>query len=194
MVQEDFLQYRGINRSGRKEQLVLNVYSAYNLELPKVFQDPQEEHLELLRDQSSKLNLEGGLVKLPNPCTLVDGWLKAPSYLPNTTQGDVEEYLKNNNAGKAFRSGQSLLASKHLDNIMSHNISNNIRFCFVHGVCLPEQKLSNEYYNVRVCLHKDTAKVVCADCSCVAGCVKIYLMTLFCITFNCLYHTYTPLL
>ncbi|XP_057308114.1 uncharacterized protein LOC130646000 [Hydractinia symbiolongicarpus] len=120
---QDFLQI-GINRSGKKEQLVLNAYSAYNLQLPVVFLDPQEEQAEILNDRSSKLHLEGGLVKLPIPWTLIDGWMKALSYLPNTTQDDI----KNNN-------------------VMSHNIGNNVRYCFV----------------------RDNAKVICGDCSCVAS-------------------------
>lgn len=70
----------------------MNVFSAYDLELPIVFQDPQEEQLEILSNGSSKLNLERGLVK--SPCKLVDGWLKAQSYLLNTTQGDVEDFFK----------------------------------------------------------------------------------------------------
>ena len=65
--------------------------------------------------------------------------------------------------------GNSLLDSGHLSNIMVHVISPNIRYCIVRGLCLPEQKLSKDVYNVWVCLHKDSVAVATGDCSCTTG-------------------------
>ena len=82
---------------------------------------------------------------------------------------EVIDCLDKNNGGKAYRSGKSLLHSEHLSNVMTHNISNNIRYTFVCGYCFPEQQTSNKPYDVWVCLHKDTGNIVEGACSCVAG-------------------------
>ena len=82
---------------------------------------------------------------------------------------NVIEYLTKYDAGKAFKGGKSLCQSGHVSNVMTHLISPNIRFCFVRGLCLPEQKLSKEPYNVWLCLHKDSGEVTTGGCSCTAG-------------------------
>ena len=138
---QDFLQDRAINKSGQKEQLVNNVNCAYNMGLDVVFQDPQQEQEEVKNDKLNKLLLENGLVMLP--IKAIDGWVKAPLNIPSTTYDDVISYMVNNNAGKAYKRGKSLLESGHLDNIMTHVISPNLRYCFVQGTCLPEQRLGN---------------------------------------------------
>ena len=166
---QEYLQDRGVNKAGKKEQLVHNVECAYNMTLPIVYQDIQEEQVERQRDSNNKLILENYMLTLPSPLKLIDGWVKAPENLPNTTYDNVNNYLVDNDAGKAFKGGKSLLESGHLDNVMTHAISPNLRYCFVRGLCLPEQKVSNDQYNVWVCIHKDTAEIICAECSCVAG-------------------------
>ena len=70
---------------------------------------------------------------------------------------------------------ESLLESGHLADVRSHLISPNIRYCFVRGKCTPEQRISNDAYDVWAVLHKDNAKVICAECSCIAGYVFINL-------------------
>ena len=166
---QEYLQDRGINKSGKKDQLVVNADCAYNMNLPIVYQDIQEEQEERKRDSANKLVMENGMLTLSNPLTLSDGWVKAPENLPGATHSDIHAYLTKHEAGKAFKGGKSLLESGHLENVMTNAISPNIRYCFVRGICLPEQKVSNDYYNVWVCLHKDSSEVICGECSCVAG-------------------------
>ena len=120
--------------------------------------------------------LEGGLIKLPDPKTLTDGWVEAPANIPDTIYDNIMEYLLKHNAGKAFRGGKSLLESGYVSNIMTHSISVNLRYCIVRGLCVAEQKLSKDPYNVWVCLHKDNADVITGDCSCTAGYVVICLV------------------
>ena len=81
----------------------------------------------------------------------------------------VTAYLANHDAGKAYKGGKSLLVSGHISNVMTHSISANIRYCFVRGMCCPEQKLSKNDYDVWLCLHKDTGEIMTADCKCAAG-------------------------
>ena len=160
---------RSVNKGGNKDVLVKNAYGAYCLNLPVTATDYLEEQEEIKKNYKEKLIFENGLITLPDPVTLQDGWYSAPENLPNTVYDDVIDYLDKNNAGKAYRSGKSLLDSEHLSNVMTHNISNNIRYTFVRGYCFPEQRTSNKPYDVWVCLHKDTGNIVEGACKCVPG-------------------------
>ena len=104
---QNFLQDREINKTGKKEQLVINALNAYNLGIPVSYQDIGEEDEERRLDHSKKLSLEDGLVSLPDPSKLVEGWVAAPTNLPNTTYDEVMEYLNENDAGKAYKGGKS---------------------------------------------------------------------------------------
>ena len=60
----------------------------------------------------------------------------------------LTSYLVNNDAGKAYRNRKSLLDSEHLSNVMTQNISNNIKYTFVRGYCFQEEPTSNKPYDV----------------------------------------------
>ena len=148
---QEYLADRSI-KTGNKDVLVKNAYGAFCLNVPVTATDYLEEQEEIKKNYKEKLILENGLVTLPDPVTLQDGWYSAPENLPNTVYDDVIDCLDKNDTGKAYRSGNSLLDSENLSNVMTHNISNNIRYTFVHGYCFPEQRTSNN-----------------GTCSCVAG-------------------------
>ena len=78
-------------------------------------------------------------------------------------------YLRDTDAGKAFKGGESVLFSGHIKSVMTYSISSNIRYCIVKGLCHPEQKLGQNPYTVWICLHKDSGAVVNGECTCVAG-------------------------
>ena len=136
---QEYLANRSINKTGNKDVLVKNAYRAYCLNLPVTAIGYLEEQEEIKKNYKEKLILENGLVTLPDPVILQDGWYSAPENLPNTVYDDVIDYLDKNEAGKAHRSGKSLLDSEHLSNVMTQNISSNIRYTFVRGYCFPEQ-------------------------------------------------------
>ena len=115
--------------------LVKSAYGAYCLNLPVTATDYLEEQEEIMKNYKEKLILENGLVTLPDPLTLQDGWYSAPENLPNTVYDDVIYCLDKNDAGKACKSGKSLLDSEHLSNVMTYNIRNNIIYTFVRGCC-----------------------------------------------------------
>ena len=100
---------------------------AYCMGLDVVFQNPQQEQEEVKNIKLIKLVFENCLVMLPDPIKVIDGWVKAPLNIPSTTYDDVISYIVNNNAGKAYKRGKSLLESGHLDNIMTHVFSPNLR-------------------------------------------------------------------
>jgi len=172
---QEYLTDRSINKTGNKAKLVNNANQAYILDLPVSFTDPQEEKQQIEEDEKNKLILDDGMLTLPSPKTLFDDWIEAPSHLPDTLYDNVNDYLLKSDAGKAFKGGKSLLLSGHLINVMVHMITPNVRYCYIRGLCHPEQRLSKPPYNVWVCLHKDSGEVVTGECSCVAGCVIILL-------------------
>ena len=172
-----YLADRCINKSGNKAKLVENVYGAYKQKLPITFTDPQQEKEQIKIDTKKKLVLENGMITLPNPSILKYNWYEAPAYLPDTIFSDVEKYLKDNDAGKAFQVGKSLLESGHLHSVAVHLLSPTVRYCFVQGYCHPEQRTSNPEYTVWVILNKDTGVVINGHCGCVAGYV-IFVLTL----------------
>lgn len=167
---QSFLGDRGINRSGNKAKLVINAFGTYNMKIPVIQTDVAEESAQVKQDRNLKLILENGLVTLPDPNRIADNWVFAPALLPDTLYTNVDNYLKENNAGKAFAGGKSLLQSEHLFHVMVNTISPNIRYCFVKGLCYSEQKFkTKDAYDVWVCLHKDSGIIETGDCSCVAG-------------------------
>ena len=167
---QSFLGDRGVNRSGNKPKLVTNAFGTYNMKLPIIQTDVAEESAQVKLDRNLKLILENGLVILPDPNRIADSWVFAPALLPDTLHTNVDNYLKETDAGKAYAGGKSLLQSGHIFNVMVNTISPNVRYCFVKGLCYPEQKFkTKDAYDVWVCLHKDSGIVETGDCSCVAG-------------------------
>ena len=112
----DFLAKRDINRNGNKEILVANAKNAFMMNIPIIQSDVQEEIEEIKRDLNDKLCLENGLIQLPNPVQLEDGWVLAPTNLPDTMFEQIANFLESNDAGKAYKGGKSLLDSGHLSN------------------------------------------------------------------------------
>ena len=62
--------------------LVKDAYGAYFLNLPVTTTDYLEEQEEIKKTYKEKLTLENGLVTLPDPVTLRDGWYSAPENVP----------------------------------------------------------------------------------------------------------------
>lgn len=149
--------------------MVKNVYGVYVQNLPLTNTDFQQESAQIEEDIKQKLILENGMLTLPNPLKLRDDWIIAPANLPETTFSNIDSYLKSNEAGKAYKGVKSLLLSGHLSNVMIHMLSPDVRYCFVRGLCLPEQKFSNSRYNVRVILQKDNGSIINGHCGCAGG-------------------------
>ena len=83
---EEFLASRGINRTGTKEMLVRNCFSAYELELQETITDLLQEQNEVMKNHLDKLVI--GKISLPDPYSVVDEWCNAPSHLPDTLYND----------------------------------------------------------------------------------------------------------
>ena len=114
MTREDFsiwkIPYsasRGINRTGTKEMLVRNCFSAYELGLQETVIDFLQEQNEVMKNHVDKLVT--GKISLPDPYSLVDEWCNAPSHLAGTLYSDIKDYLMKHDAGKVSKSEKSLL-------------------------------------------------------------------------------------
>ena len=78
-----------MNRDRLKDKLVANAYGAYKIELPVENTDAQTEKEEVNEEYKSKLILEGGMVHLPDPRQLNEGWLNTLLNIPDTTYENV---------------------------------------------------------------------------------------------------------
>ena len=164
---KNFLRERDLNLSGDKKLLAEKVFGAHKLDLTKSTTREEDEKTKALQ-KKERLVLEEGVIKLPFPSDLKVGWQKESTNFPDTTENDVEKYLEENGL-KAKVKGSSLLDSHHVVDAEFHTISPNIKYCFVRGRCIPQERTNNKPYEMWVCLKKDDGGVVTAECSCVAG-------------------------
>lgn len=162
-----YLRDRDINLSGKKSDLSRKVFDAAKLGILKC-PTSEEEKLKNENDRKERLSVEGGLIQLPYPRNLSKGWQPGSFNFPDTIESDVENYLKVHGP-KAMVKGTSLLNSEHLFDASFHHISPNVKYCFVSGKCVPQERTNNKPYEPWVCLKKDDGSVVTGECSCVAG-------------------------
>ena len=165
-VLKDYLSSRGIGQSGNKETLARNAFYVYALNLP--VNKSEEEEMECFeRDKKDKLVVNG--CSFPDPKILTTGWVTGSSYFPNVTFEEINTYLVNKNAGKAYRGGRSLFDSGHVKDVRFHFISEHVSLCYIMCSCIPEQRTNNPVYDVWVMVNKLTGDIQAADCNCVAG-------------------------
>lgn len=166
---KDYLRKRDLNLSGTKGDLCEKVFYAHKLEVPKCISAQDKANIKK-QTCKQKLNVENGRITLPFPDDLNEGWQTRSSTFPDTTDNEVKTYLKD--APKSILKGKSLESSGHVFNVECHTISPNIKYikyCFVRGKCVPQEKTHNKPYEPWICLHKESGEVVTAECNCVAG-------------------------
>lgn len=162
-----YLRVRSLNLSGDKRCLAEKVFGAYKLGIQKASTEEQDT-LSKIHEKEKRLCLEDGLIKLPPPLSLRIGWQFGSTNLPDTIEDDVECYLKEK-APKALLKGASLEQSKHVISVAYHSISPNLKYCYVRGKIIPQERTNNDPYDAWVCLKKDDGSVITGECSCVAG-------------------------
>ena len=88
-----FLSAREVPVSDQpKAELVRNCYAAVSLGLqPK--KSVEEYGGSILRAKQEKLILDAGVIRLPDPDTLTDGWEDSTSSLPSIIQSGTENYF-----------------------------------------------------------------------------------------------------
>ena len=164
---KNYLRDRGLNLSGNKAELSKKAFGSVKLGISKCSTSKEDDAVKE-KEKRERLSLESGLIQLPSPLNLKEGWQAGSLYFPNTIESDVEDYLKVHGP-KSMVKGSSLLTSKHVVDAAVHNISPNVRYCYVRGRCVPQERTNNPPYEAWVCLQKDDGSVVTGECSCVAG-------------------------
>ena len=160
-----FLKKRGVVLSGRKYELAEKAYFAWKLKL-EVAKTTREEEDDVSTRRREKLTMECGIT-LPFPGSLQEGWEESNLNFPDVMQDEVEAYM--HRSTKAMKQGKSLLNSGHVHNVKFHHISTDLKYCFIHCRCVPQEKTGSDPYALWVCLHKENGKVLTAACSCFAG-------------------------
>ena len=163
---KEYLRQRDLNLSGTKNELCEKVFYAHKLAVPKSLGAQDEERIKK-QTSEQKLMVENGLITLPSPENLKQGWQSGSASLPDTTDKEVDSYLQD--APKAILKGKSLESSRHVFNVECNTISPNLKYCFVRGKCVPQERTHNKPYEPWICLHKESGEVVTAECNCVAG-------------------------
>ena len=165
---KNFLRDRDLNLSGKKWILSEKVFGAAKLGIRKCATTEEAAKTTKENEKKQRLALEGGLIQLPSPRELKVGWQAGSLYFPDTIESDVQQYLKVHGP-KAILKGASLFESQHLTETSFHNISPDIKYCFIRGKCIPQERANSMPYEPSVCLKKDDGSVVTAECSCGAG-------------------------
>ena len=100
-----YVRDREPNLSGNRKLLFEKVFGAFKLGIPKCSSREDENTKEL--ERKHRLVVEEELIKTPFPCDLEIGWQSGSLYFPDTTEEDVNNYLKAEGL-KAIVKGSSL--------------------------------------------------------------------------------------
>ena len=89
-----FLRERGVPVGDEKRaELAERAFWADKLGLPVKSTDKEAEK-QIESSKSAKLILDGGIVRLPRPETLLKGWEDGPASLPDTCRDHLDSYIK----------------------------------------------------------------------------------------------------
>ena len=139
-----FLKKRGVVLSGRKYELAEKAYFAWKLNL-EVAKTTREEEDDVSTRRREKLTMECGIT-LPFPGSLHEGWEESSLNFPDVMEDEVETYIYMQPSTKAMKRGKSLLNSGHVHNVKFHHISTDLKYCFIHCRCVPQEKISSDPY------------------------------------------------
>ena len=137
-----FLKKRGVVLSGRKYELAEKAYFAWKLNL-EVAKTTREEEDDVSTRRREKLTMESGIT-LPFPGSLHEGWEESSLNFPDVMEDEVETHMQPST--KAMKQGKSLLNSGHVHNVKFHHISTDLKYCFIHCRCVPQEKTSSDPY------------------------------------------------
>ena len=128
---------------------------------------------------NSKLTLSSG-EKLPDPSSLpASTWLNDATCWPKLHFPNIYMYLINtpsvftNESLKAYKSldAYNYVICGHVQRVLYHPITEKSDYCFLKADVMPSQRqgTKSSFYQAWVCVHKRTAAVFTANCTCMAG-------------------------
>ncbi|KAK7093102.1 uncharacterized protein [Littorina saxatilis] len=174
-----FLKDRGINVSGRKEELIARAKGCEALDISVNIHDDDSENSGLMLRQYELLTTPNGY-KLPDP-TKLDGW-KDVLECPDVTDRHITEYLvhsrhrtedKRQMGATRQLKASSLFKEGHVFSPNYHPIAEDCSHCFVSARVMPSlpgrDQRTTPHHFTWICLSKSDGVVHSADCSCTAG-------------------------
>ncbi|XP_030850420.1 uncharacterized protein LOC115928029 [Strongylocentrotus purpuratus] len=173
-----FLRDRRVPFNDEKHaELAEKAYLAEKLDLQVKPYDEKAEN-KIIKCQQEKLILDDGLIRLPRPETLTNGWEDGPANLPDISRDHIDSFIKagNRRTGRVKTEGRRTLAfgkglymSGHVQSVQYHDINPKICYCFVRGKVVSQVKTSEPAYLTWLVLQKDTGRICTAECNCCSG-------------------------
>ncbi len=112
---KNYLRERGVPVGEEKHrELAEKAFWAEKLGLP-VKPTDEEAEAEIQQSRSEKLVLDGGIIRLPRPETLTNGWEDGPSSLPEISRDHLDSYIKAGMLNLLLDSNTKTLISTSLD-------------------------------------------------------------------------------
>ena len=175
---KDFLRLRGLKSSGKKEELAVRVSFATENDLP-VLKTAEEVQADITKEYGRKLCMNGGNM-IPDPLKLDHGWLNEQegiTYWPVTLYMDICNFLAFHPTERASNDlyeykqskAYSYFSQGWLGQLQFTNINGSSKLCLLRGSCRPSQRINDMPHRLWICLEKQTGKVLCTHCTCMAG-------------------------
>ncbi len=173
-----FLRLRGLKTTGKKQELVARAFvaSENNVQIVMTAEQIQEE---INKSYMDKLSVVDG-VEIPDPFSLTEGWLDEENgvrYWPMTLYPEIFNFLAFHPSELASKDLSDYKTSKAygyyacgwLTPLYLHNINSDSRYCIIKGSCRPSQRINDNPHKLWICIHKETGKIMCSHCTCMAG-------------------------
>ena len=175
---KDCLRLRGLKSSGKKEELAARVFYAMENDLP-VVKTAEEVQADIARDYERKLCVSGCHV-IPDPLKMDQGWVNEKEgvrYWPVTLYMDIfnvlafhpNELASNDLSDYKQSKAYSYFSQGWLGQLQFNNINGDSTLCLLRGSCRPSQRSNDIPHRLWICLEKQTGKIVCTHCTCMAG-------------------------
>ena len=171
---KDFLCLQGLTISGKKDELAARVLFAMENDFP-VLKTAEEVQVEY----GGKLFMNGGDM-IPDPLKLDHGWLNEQeviTYWPVTLYMDIFNFLafhptelaSNDFCDYKQSKAYSYFSQGWLGQLQFKNINGSSNLCLLRGSSRPSQRINDTPHRLWICLEKQTGKILCTHCTCMAG-------------------------
>eukprot|EP00794_Sanderia_malayensis_P019455 gene19455-biopygen14438 len=174
---KDFLRLRGLKITGKKEELAARVFFAMENDLP-VVKTAEEVQKDIAKEYEAKLLVNGDVI--PDSLKFDQGWLNEEEgirYWPVTLYMDIFNFLafhpnelaSNDLSDYKQSKAYSYFSQGWLGQLQFNNIGGTSKLCLLRGSCRPSQRINDPPHKLWICLEKQTGKILCTHCTCMAG-------------------------
>eukprot|EP00057_Strongylocentrotus_purpuratus_P034682 XP_796183.2 PREDICTED: uncharacterized protein LOC591531 [Strongylocentrotus purpuratus] len=135
-------------------ELAEKAYWAEKLDL-QVKPSDEKTDQEILKCQQERLILDDGLIRLPRPETLTNGWEDSPANLPAISRDHIDSFIKAGNRRIGLEGRRILALGKGLY-MSGHVQSEMYDFCNVEEICNARMP---DFYNVEDSRHHRVSEI-----------------------------------